>query len=229
MQNLILLPNRNRLALGNFGIDTDALRLIAGLIVAAALLYQQFPGHKIWWAPVSVALLVTLFFRDPARRIINNSAAVYAASDGKVLAVEKLRDAQFGDQEWLRIIVFLSVLDVHINRAPIAGKVIDIIQERGRFAYAKAQAAEHNMAQYTVIEGVHGRCIVAQRTGFLARRIVNRNKLHYCLAQGEKFGLIRFGSRTDVYLPANKIQALVKKGDSVKAGETVIAQYIKCF
>ncbi len=225
-ENITSLANRERLALGNWGIDTDALPFVAALAGAAILLHKRFPNSKIWWAPTIVASLVTVFLRDPARQIVNNPDAIYAASDGTVLNVEKLRDERFGDREWLRIAVFLSIVDVHVNRAPIAGEVTAIIHENGGFALANTHAAQHNMTQYTVIDGTHGRCIVAQRTGLIARRIVNRSKVNRRLAQGEKFGLIRFGSRTDVYLPASEVQLRVNKGDFVKAGETVLAQFI---
>jgi phosphatidylserine decarboxylase len=207
-------------------LDTDAMPFVVGLAALAALLRKRWPQRKSWWLPAIAAPLVALFFRDPTRQTTNKPEAVYAASDGKVLAVERLHDERFGEQAWLRIVVFLSILDVHVNRAPIAGKVVDIVHEEGGFASANTRAAEHNMAQYTVIEGLHGRCIVAQRSGLIARRIVNRSKINGQLAQGEKFGLIRFGSRTDVYLPAAKAQALVQKGDYVKGGETILARFV---
>lgn len=219
-------PDRERLAAGSVGIDTDGIPFVLGLVGVATLLRKRWPRQKLWWIPALAAPLVALFFRDPARRTINHPDLVYAASDGKVLAVERLRDERFGDEEWLRIVVFLSILDVHVNRAPVAGKVREIVHEEGGFASANTRAAEHNMAQYTVIEGVHRRCIVAQRAGLIARRIVNRSKIDGQLAQGEKFGLIRFGSRTDVYLPANKAQALVKKGETVRGGETILARFV---
>ncbi|MFN8496141.1 MAG: phosphatidylserine decarboxylase [Caldilineaceae bacterium] len=218
--------DRERLALGPVGIDTDGIPFVLGLVGVATLLRKRWPQQKFWWLPALTAPLVALFFRDPERRTIYNPNLVYAASDGKVLAVERLRDERFGDTEWLRIVVFLSILDVHVNRAPITGQVVEIVHEEGGFASANTRAAEHNMAQYTVIEGTHGRCIVAQRAGLIARRIVNRSKLAGQLAQGEKFGLIRFGSRTDVYLPANKARALVKKGDTVRGGETILARFV---
>lgn len=227
LKNLRPTLSPKRLALGNFALDTDAIPFVAGLVGAAVFLRKRWPNNRLWWAPAVTAPLVALFFRDPARQTMNNPDAVYAASDGKVLAVETVIDERFGDQTWLRIVVFLSILDVHVNRAPVAGKVIEIVQEQGGFASANTRAAEHNMAQYTVIEGEHGRCIVAQRSGLIARRIVNRSKMGGLLAQGEKFGLIRFGSRTDVYLPADKAQPLVKQGDSVKGGETLLAHFSK--
>jgi phosphatidylserine decarboxylase len=141
-----------------------------------------------------------------------------------VLSVERMRDARFGEEEWLRIAVFLSLADVHINRSPVAGKVVRMIHEAGGFAAADSADAEHNNALYTVIEGVHGRCVVAQRSGLVARRIVAWARPGELLAQGDRYGLIRFGSRTDVYLPAEHFAACVSAGDMVRGGETVIAR-----
>ncbi|MCX6050222.1 MAG: methyltransferase domain-containing protein [Chloroflexi bacterium] len=140
--NVASLTNRDRLALGNWGVDTDALPFVAALAGAAILLHKRFPNSKIWRVPIIAASLIALFLRDPARQIVNNPTVVYAASDGTVLNVEKLRDERFGEQEWLRIVVFLSILDVHVNRAPIAGEVTAIIQENGGFAVANTHAAQ---------------------------------------------------------------------------------------
>jgi phosphatidylserine decarboxylase len=151
-----------------------------------------------------------------------------AASDGKVLSVERLFDERFADEEFLRIAVFLSVLDVHVNRTPVAGKVVDYFVEDGGYAAAMKPEAEHNVAAYTVIEEAYGRgkVVVAQRTGLIARRIVQRAPVGALVAKGERFGLIRFGSRTDVYLPADSAEALVAPGDRVVGAETVIARWI---
>ena len=135
-----------------------------------------------------------------------------AASDGKVLGVERLHDERFGDGEFLRIAVFLSVLDVHVNRAPVAGKVVDYFVVDGGFAAAMKPDAEHNVAAYTVLETARGTVVVAQRTGLIARRIVQRAPVGSLLAKGERFGLIRFGSRTDVYLPADAADAAGRPG-----------------
>src|SRR5204862_459878 len=144
-------------------------------------------------------------------------------SDGKVLAVEHLTDERFGTGEFLRVAVFLSVLDVHVNRSPVAGRVVEYFVEDGGYAAAMKPAAEHNVAAYTVLETVHGRVVVAQRTGLIARRIVQRCPVGSVLAKGERFGLIRFGSRTDVYLPAEAAVPVVAPGDRVIGGQTVIA------
>ncbi len=149
-----------------------------------------------------------------------------AASDGRVLAVERVTDDQLGGEEFLRIAVFLSVLDVHVNRSPVAGRVVDQFVVDGGYAAAMRPEAEHNVAAYTVLETVRGTVAVAQRTGLIARRIVHRAPVGSLLAKGERFGLIRFGSRTDVYLPAQAATATVAPGDRVLGGETVIARWI---
>jgi phosphatidylserine decarboxylase len=150
---------------------------------------------------------------------------VVSSADGAVLSVERLHDERFGPGEWLRIAVFLSVLDVHVNRSPVAGRVVDVIREEGGYAMAQSPAAEHNVACYTVLETTRGRVVVAQRTGLIARRIVHRAPVGRLLARGERYGLIRFGSRTDVYLPADLADAVVAPGERVIGGETVLARY----
>ena len=166
------------------------------------------------------------FFRDPERDIPTDASAVVAAADGQVLSVQRLHDERFGDGEFLRIAVFLSVLDVHVNRAPVAGKVADYFVEAGGYAAAMKPSAEHNVAAYTVLETAHGQVIVAQRTGLIARRIVQRAPVGSLLAKGERMGLIRFGSRTDVYLPSERAVPRVSPGEKVVGGSTVIAKWI---
>jgi phosphatidylserine decarboxylase len=168
---------------------------------------------------------VAAFFRDPERSVPTDPNAVVAASDGRVLSVETVRDERLGGTAMLRIAVFLSVLDVHVNRSPVAGRVVDHFVVDGGFAAAMTPDAEHNVAAYTVLETTHGTVAVAQRVGLIARRIVHRVPVGALLARGERFGLIRFGSRTDVYLPANGATATVTEGDRVRGGETMIATW----
>jgi len=218
-------PRRNqRVAIGDFVMDSAVLPFLALAAAAATLLYKAAPKRRAWWAPAILLPLLAAFFRDPQRPQPVDQRIAYAASDGVVLAVEELTDNRFGEEPWLRVAVFLSLLDVHVNYAPVAGRVTDIVASSGGFAAASLPAAEHNNALYTVIEGVQGRCIVAQRVGLIARRIVNRLRPGVLVTQGEKMGLIRFGSRTDVYLPAYRFTALVKVGDRVKGGVTPLAQ-----
>ncbi|MFD0818842.1 phosphatidylserine decarboxylase, partial [Micromonospora zhanjiangensis] len=192
----------------------------------AALARITRPKSRLWLVPALAAAPVAAFFRDPERDVPEDPSAVVAAADGQVLSVQRLRDDRFGDGEFLRVAVFLSVLDVHVNRAPVAGKVVDYFVADGGFAAAMKPDAEHNVAAYTVLDTDRGTVVVAQRTGLIARRIVQRAPIGSLLARGERFGLIRFGSRTDVYLPADAAEPLVAPGDRVVGGSTVIARWV---
>lgn len=203
-----------------------AAGLVAGL---AALTRLARPKSKLWLVPAAATLPVAAFFRDPQRDVPDDTSLVLAASDGRVLSVERVHDDRFttdgATAEYLRVAVFLSAWDVHVNRAPVAGQVVDHFREAGRYAAAMTEDAEHNAAAYTVLRTARGRVAVAQRTGMMARRIVQRIPVGALLARGERFGLIRFGSRTDVYLPADEAQPLVAPDDRVLGGVTPIARW----
>jgi phosphatidylserine decarboxylase len=209
-------------------IDSNGVAAAGIALGLAALTKAARPKSRLWLVPALAAGPVAAFFRDPQRDTPEDPKAVVAASDGKVLGVERLRDDRFGladNAEFLRISVFLSVLDVHVNRSPVAGRVVDLFVEDGGYAAAMKPAAEHNVAAYTVLDTGYGRAVVAQRTGLIARRIVQRAPVGSVLARGERFGLIRFGSRTDVYLPADRATPEVAPGDRVIGGVTVIARW----
>jgi phosphatidylserine decarboxylase len=207
-------------------IDSNGVAAAAICLGAAVLARRVSPRSRLWLLPALAAAPVAAFFRDPERETPAEADAIVAASDGKVLAVEQVRDDRLGGEEFLRIAVFLSVLDVHVNRAPVAGRVVDHFVVDGGFAAAMKPEAEHNVAAYTVLETTRGTVAVAQRTGLIARRIVHRAPVGALLTKGERFGLIRFGSRTDVYLPATHARACVAPGDRVAGGETVIARWV---
>jgi phosphatidylserine decarboxylase len=211
--------HNRRIRLGPLGVSTEALPWLAGLLALRTLL------PRLGALPLLLGAAAAAFFRDPPRAVSSDLQRALAACDGRVLSVERLRDERFGPGEWLRIAVFLSLADVHINRSPVAGKVVDMQRVSGGFAAADSGAAEHNQALYTVIEGAHGRCVVAQRSGLVARRIVAWARPGELLAQGDRYGLIRFGSRTDVYLPADRAEPLVAPGDRVVGGITPIAVF----
>jgi phosphatidylserine decarboxylase len=208
-------------------VDSNGVAAAAICLGTAAAVRRLRKGRAWWLLPALAAAPVAAFFRDPERAIPDDPRAVVAASDGKVLGVEHIRDERLGPEEFLRIAVFLSVLDVHVNRAPVAGRVVDHFVVDGGFAAAMNPAAEHNVAAYTVLDTPRGTVAVAQRTGLIARRIVQRAPVGALLARGERFGLIRFGSRTDVYLPAEAATPRVGPGDRVLGGETVIAHWTR--
>ncbi len=197
----------------------------AAIAAGVAALLRNRGRRRLWLLPALASVPLAAFFRDPERCVPTDPSTVVAASDGKVLGVEHVRDDRLGPDELLRIAVFLSVLDIHVNRSPVGGRVIDHFVVDGGFAPAMNPTAEHNVTAYTVLETTHGTVAVAQRTGMIARRIVHRSPVGALLAKGERFGLIRFGSRTDVYLPAGAATAIVAPGDRVRGGETAIATW----
>jgi phosphatidylserine decarboxylase len=209
----------------SMNIDSNGVAAAGIAIGLAAAARVMRPRSRLWLLPALAAVPVAAFFRDPNRELPADGSGVVAASDGTVLSVERVTEPRLGNDELLRIAVFLSVLDVHVNRAPVAGKVTGFWVEDGGYAPAMRPEAEHNVAAYTVLETDRGRVVVAQRTGLLARRIVHRAPVGSLLARGERFGLIRFGSRTDVYLPAGAADASVAPGDKVRGGATVIARW----
>ncbi len=207
-------------------IDSNGVAAAGIALGLAALARLSRPKSKLWLLPALAVGPVAAFFRDPERDLPDDPSAVVAASDGRVLSVERMTDERFGPGEFLRVAVFLSVLDVHVNRVPVAGRVTDFFVEQGGYANAMTAAAEHNVAAYTVLDTEHGTVAVAQRTGLIARRIVQRIPVGTLVARGERMGLIRFGSRTDVYLPADRAEPLVAVGDKVIGGSSVIARWL---
>lgn len=207
----------------NLGVSSEALDLVAGFGLMAAWLAKN--GSRWWPVPALLGAGAAWFHRDPHREVLSTEKAAYAASDGQVMKVDTVRHPRLGDREWQRVCVFLSPLDVHINRSPVAGKVIDRWDEPGGFLPAYQDDSETNASRYIVIEGVNGPVAVAQRAGFLARRIITWPTRGELLAQGERYGLIRFGSRTDVLFPADKVEILVRAGDKLAAGQTIVARY----
>jgi phosphatidylserine decarboxylase len=210
---------------GGMHIDSNGVAAAGIALGLAALARTARPKSKLWLLPALLAGPVAAFFRDPERDIPEDPSSIVAASDGRVLSVERMADERFGPGEFLRVAVFLSVLDVHVNRVPVAGRVADFFVEDGGYANAMTAAAEHNVAAYTVLDTEHGTVAVAQRTGLIARRIVQRVPVGTLVARGERMGLIRFGSRTDVYLPADRAEPVVAVGDRVIGGSSVIARW----
>ncbi|MEV6488771.1 phosphatidylserine decarboxylase [Actinoplanes sp. NPDC051633] len=205
-------------------IDSNGVAAAAIALGLAAVARAARPQSSLWLIPALAAAPIAAFFRDPEREVPADPRAIVAASDGRVLSVEHVTEERFGG-DFLRIAVFLSVLDVHVNRVPVAGRVTDYFVEEGGYANAMTAAAEHNVAAYTVLDTEHGTVVVAQRTGLIARRIVQRTPIGTLVARGERMGLIRFGSRTDVYLPAGKATPLVTVNDKVIGASSVIARW----
>lgn len=175
------------------------------------------------------ALLVGLggfcvaFFRNPARGFAGDERDVVAPADGRVLAVDELDDEQ--GVKGLRIGIFLSVFDVHVNRAPVSGRVTSIERGGARFLAAFDPRGEReNVRLAMALETARGeRVVVTQITGLIARRIVCHPQVGEWLERGVRYGLIRFGSRTDVWLPLGST-ACVERGQRVRGGATLLAR-----
>jgi phosphatidylserine decarboxylase len=188
---------------------------------AVAALGLTLLGHRRLAVPFWAASAASLgFFRDPERAIPAVTHGVLAPADGRVTSVEDAVDPFVGQSR--RVSIFLSPLDVHINRAPIAGLVADTVYTPGRFVAAyDPTAGEVNERCAVRIQGDAVRVTVVQVAGVVARRIVCRVRPGDKLEAGERFGMIRFGSRTDCYMP-NGTDVRVKVGDRVIGGITVV-------
>jgi phosphatidylserine decarboxylase len=190
-----------------------------GLIVAAlAAGWFAGPGWSI--LPVLLAVFFLWFFRDPERRIPNDEGAVVSPADGKVTDVSWVtRDGE----KLMRISIFLSVFNVHVNRSPIAGVVRDVRYQQGRFLNAMNEAsADENEQNAVRVEGDGQVVVFKQIAGLLARRIVFNPKVGDRLERGQRVGLIKFGSRTDILLNSSA-RLQVKVGDQVRGGASILA------
>lgn len=179
------------------------------------------------WLLLPVALLVIYtfwFFRDPVRISPDDPEAVLAAADGTVADIIELEEPEVLHARQKRVGIFLSVFDVHTNRAPVEGKIIYWKAHAGRCLDARhAECTTKNRAMTWAFQNQRGIFVVRQLTGMIARRIVAWSKVGDTLRKGDHFGMIRFGSRTEVYLPLDA-EVLVKVGDRVTGGVSVIAR-----
>ena len=170
-----------------------------------------------------------LFFRDPERPLEPDPDVVYSAADGFVTDVEEAHDEPWipGGRA-LRISTFLSIHNVHVNRSPVEGSITKMEEVAGRFVPAfLGGSKEENHQNRIAIDGPNGRAVVVQIAGMVARRISRWVEIEESVAPGQRIGLIHFGSRTDVLLPAGSADPLVSPGDRVRAGMTPLARYRK--
>ncbi len=174
-----------------------------------------------------IVAYVAYFFRDPERIVPQQAGLIIAAADGRVSMIEEISPPEelgLGPDMRLKVSIFLSVFDVHINRAPVSGQIIEKIYTPGLFLNAELdKASEDNERSSLIIETIDGKKIaVVAIAGLIARRIIGFVEKGQRIGVGERFGLIRFGSRVDVYLPQGTIP-LVAVGQTAIGGETVIA------
>jgi len=198
---------------------------IAGAVGLTVLLFILGWSVAAWLGLV-LAVFVISFFRDPERTIPSDPRAIVSPADGKVVGVKQVQDARFLDGPATLVSVFMSPLNVHVNRVPTSGRVVDVRYTAGKYFRAFADKASlDNEQNAIVLEDEHGRrlCFV-QIAGFLARRIVCYLHPGMDVERGQRCGMILFGSRADIYLPPG-VQVRVQIGEHARGGETVIAEW----
>jgi len=207
-------------------IHPEGYPFIGAFALASLVLFWLWT--PLGWIGVVLTVWCTLFFRDPVRTTPVREGIVVSPADGRVsLIVQAVPPAELGlgDRPLLRISVFMSVFNCHVNRAPVAGRIDRIAYRPGKFINAELdKASEDNERNSLVISTPAGRIGVVQIAGLVARRIVSFVREGQTIGMGERFGLIRFGSRLDVYLPEGA-KPLVAEGQTAIAGETVLADF----
>jgi phosphatidylserine decarboxylase len=207
---------------------------LPALAVWAAGLALMLALHRITHWRVFVALgavfglllLFTLyFFRDPERSVPAGAERIVSPADGRVVEITECNEPSFIGGKALQVAIFLSVWDVHVNRVPVDGRVAFLEYRKGEFRKAYlAEASEFNERMEIGIENPRGRFLVKQIAGILARRVVCRLRKGDAVVRGERFGLIKFGSRTELFLPTT-VRLRVTVGQRVKGGETIIGDF----
>ncbi|MDF3416481.1 phosphatidylserine decarboxylase [Sulfitobacter sp. M57] len=206
-------------------MHNEGRKFVAIFAAITAVLF--FVWAPLFWLGVGATVWCYYFFRDPVRVIPQQEGLVISPADGVVSLIEDVApspDLGLGDEPLTRVSVFMNVFNCHVNRAPIAGKVVNIVYRHGKFLNASLdKASEHNERNSLTIETDEGvRIGVVQIAGLVARRIVCFVQEGSLLGAGHRFGLIRFGSRLDIYLPKG-VSPLVSVGQTAVAGETILA------
>jgi len=191
------------------------------LVLLAAVCYAL-----AWWVAGTILLLLAIFvfsfFRDPERAVPANPGAIVAPADGRIVV---LKDEDFAGRPGKRISVFLAVWNVHVNRSPAAGTITALQYRPGKFFAAMLERASlENEQNVFTLKTETGEMVFKQIAGLIARRVVSWKKPGDTVARGERIGLVRFGSRVDIWLP-KEAEILVRVGDHVKGGSSVLARW----
>ena len=206
-------------------IHSEGYKFLAIAIIATIFLY--FLSTFLGLIGLVLSVWVYYFFRDPERISINDENYLTSPADGEVLMVHEVngpKELGLEDKKFTKISIFMNVFDCHVNRTPCEGKISEILYKPGKFLNASLdKASEDNERNYYKITKSHGEdVIVVQIAGLIARRIVCESSKDQELQQGERIGMIRFGSRADVYF--ENYETLVKVGQKTIAGETLLAK-----
>lgn len=204
-------------------IAKDGLSIISFIFVLG-LAFLAISFTNSLFLILSVLMFVFLaftifFFRDPEREIGKN---IVSPADGKVIKIEKIKDSDVGDS--IKVSIFMSILDVHVNRMPIDGKILKIERVEGNFFPAYSEESEKNEKNIILAETKIGKIKIIQIAGIFARRIVCYVKEGENIAKGERIGMIKFGSRVDLILPKDKVRLRIRVNDKLRAGVDEIAE-----
>lgn len=184
--------------------------IIAGLLVAV----------------VSCGFMLN-FFRDPTRIPPADEDAIVAAADGRIVGIRTMMLPEYFEGETVRISTFLSLLDVHVNRAPLEGRVVHLDYVPGkRYFTFREESSEHNQHSTILVDAPQMRYLVKQIVGPVARRVVYWLEEDQLIEKGERIGMMKFGSRLDLYFPADRVEVIIEEGARVRAGETVVARIL---
>jgi phosphatidylserine decarboxylase len=203
--------------------------IIPLLLSIIFLIIPQIRFGWLFWISTFVTFCIGMFFRDPERAIPQEKNLIISPADGKIILIQEVKYPALGNEKYLQVSIFMSVFNVHINRAPIAGTIEDVLYNPGKFFAAFEHKAsllneQNSLIFSTTVNGKSIRVLVKQIAGLIARRIVCYAKPGMSFKKGERIGLIRFGSRVDLFLPADASLA-VKLNDKVKGGATIIGTF----
>lgn len=204
-------------------IAKDGLSIISFIFVLG-LAFLAISSTNSLFLILSALMFVFLaftifFFRDPEREIGKN---IVSPADGKVIKIKKIKDSDVGDS--IKVSIFMSVFDVHVNRMPMDGKILKIERVEGKFFPAYSEESEKNEKNIILAETKIGEIKIIQIAGIFARRIVCYAKEGKNIAKGERIGMIKFGSRVDLILPKDKVRLRIRVNDKLRAGVDEIAE-----
>jgi len=208
-------------------IHPEGWKFAGILFVSSIILFYLFASILIALIGFFLTFFVLWFFRDPKRNTPQDENLIISSADGKVCLIDEAyppEELPIEPQKMKRICVFMNVFNVHVNRSPVQGNVDHIVYKEGKFLNASLdKASDKNERSSLVLNTQNGtKIIVVQIAGLIARRILSFISPNMLLNQGERFGLIRFGSRVDIYLPLDAVEKC-KVGDKVVAGESILA------
>ncbi|MGK9477354.1 phosphatidylserine decarboxylase family protein [Melioribacter sp. OK-6-Me] len=210
-----------------YGLNTFILMAIISLLLIIAGLFVNNGWIKYGLIIFGLFFLIfnLNFFRDPERTPPTRDDVVVSPADGKVLFVKEVYEKRFIESEAIQISIFMSPLDVHVNRIPIDGKVEYLNYVEGDYLMAFYDKSDSRNERTEIgIQSKYGKVLFTQVAGFIARRIIYEIKKGDTVKMGDRFGMIKFGSRSDIIVP-KKLTPVVKPGDKVKAGESILFEY----